>query len=73
MVDHTIAYEMLGEIKKSNRRWFAIAIIELIIIISMIVGFFIYESQFEYVTSTTTEQSQEAISTDSSSINQAIN
>lgn len=73
MEEHTLAYEMLGEIKRSSKRWFIISIIELVIIVSMVVGFFVYESQFEYVTSTTTEQSQEALSTDSSNINQAIN
>ena len=74
MDEHSLAYEMLGEIKRSNKRWFMIAIIELIIIISMAIGFLIYESQFEYVTeTTTTEQTQETEFVDSSSVTQTIN
>lgn len=48
MEEKSVAMEMLQEIKRSNKRWFIIAIIELFIIVSMIAGFFIYESQFEY-------------------------
>lgn len=75
MDEHSLAYEMLEEIKKSNKRWFAIAIIELVIIVGMVVGFFIYESQFEYVTETTTtvEQNQETDDVNSSSMSQSVN
>lgn len=47
-MENSIAYEMLQEIKKSSKRWFIIAIIELIIIIGMVISFFIYESQYNY-------------------------
>ena len=72
MDEHSLAYEMLGEIKKSNKRWFIIAIIELVIIVAMAIGFFIYESQFEYVT-TATEQTQETEFVESSNVTQTIN
>lgn len=68
---NSLAYELLQELKRSNKRWFIIAMIELVIIVGMIIGFFIYESQFEYVT--TTENTQELTSTDSSDITQTIN
>lgn len=71
MEEHTLAYEMLGEIKRSNKRWFSISIIELIIIVSMVIGFFIYESQFACIT--TTEQTQEAELVTSSNMTQTIN
>jgi hypothetical protein len=70
-MENSLAYEMLKEIKSSNKRLFIIAIIEMVIIISMFVGFLIYESQFEYVSSETT--SQELLSTDSNNISQTIN
>lgn len=47
-MENSLAYEMLQEIKKSSKRWFIIAIIELIIIIGMVISFFIYESQYNY-------------------------
>jgi len=79
MDEHSLAYECIQEVKrsndrleKSNKRWFIIAIIELVIIVGIVVGFFIYESQFEYVT-TTTEQTQETEFVDSSNVTQTIN
>lgn len=48
MEEKSLAFEMLQEIKRSNKRWFIIAIVELIIIIGMIIGFLVYESQYEY-------------------------
>lgn len=71
MDEHSLAYEMLEEIKKSNKRWFSIAIIELVIIVGIVIGFFVYESQFAYVT--TTEQTQETEFVDSSNVTQTIN
>lgn len=70
-MENSIAYDMLKEIKAANKRLFIIAIIEMVVIISMFVGFLIYESQFEYVTSETT--TQELTSTDSNNISQSIN
>lgn len=71
MEEKSLAYELLQELKRSNKRWFIIAMVELVIIVGMIIGFFIYESQFDYVT--TTENTQEITSTDSSDITQNIN
>lgn len=70
-MENSLAYEMLKEIKASNKRLFIIAVIEMVVIISMFVGFLIYESQFEYVSTETT--SQELTSTDSNNISQNIN
>ena len=70
-MENSLAYEMLKEIKASNKRLFIIAVIEMVVIISMFVGFLIYESQFEYVSTETT--SQELTTTDSNNISQNIN
>ena len=70
-MENSLAYEMLKEIKTSNKRLFIIAVIEMVVIISMFVGFLIYESQFEYVSTETT--SQELTTTDSNNISQNIN
>lgn len=48
-----LASEMLKELKASSKRWFTIAIVELLVILGMITAFFIYESQFETVDNTT--------------------
>lgn len=69
MEEKSLAYELLEEVKHSNKRLFVIAIVELIIIVSMFVGFLVYESQFDY--SATMEQTQENI--DSSTATQSIN
>lgn len=70
-MENSLAYEMLKEIKTSNKRLFIIAVIEMVVIISMFVGFLIYESHFEYVSTETT--SQELTTTDSNNISQNIN
>lgn len=70
-MENSLAYEMLKEIKASNKRLFIIAVIEMVVIISMFVGFLIYESQFEYVSTETT--SQELTTTESNNISQNIN
>ena len=72
MEEHSLAYEMLQEIKKSNKRWFIIAIIELIMIISMVVGFFIYESQYSYELTEDTYQYVEDTEMDNSTLHQNI-
>ncbi len=45
MEKDTLALEMLKELKHQSRRWFIIAIIELIIIIATNTGWLIYEGQ----------------------------
>ena len=41
---HTLATELLHELKNSAKRWFIIAVIELIVILSMAGGFIWYMS-----------------------------
>lgn len=65
MEKNTLAMEMLKELKHQSKRWFIIAIIELIIIIATNTGWLIYESQFETVT--TEEQTIEDVDNSSNS------
>ena len=69
MEKETLATEMLREIKAQSKRWFVIAIIELVIIIATNTGWLIYESTFETVTE---EQTQEAYYNDNSTVTQNI-
>ena len=41
-IKHSMAYLLLVELKASMKRWFAISIVELIIILAMIMGIFWY-------------------------------
>ena len=50
MEKESLAMEMLKELKHQSKRWFIIAIIELIIIIATNTGWLIYESTFETIT-----------------------
>ena len=79
----SLAYEMLEELKRSNerlertanqngKRWFAVSLIELVIIISMVVAFFIYESQYSYELVEDTTQYVEETDLNNSSIDQNI-
>lgn len=70
-MENSLAYELLQELKHAYKRLFIITIILMAIIISMFAGFLIYESQFDYLT--TTEQEQEINDIDSSEITQTIN
>ena len=54
MEEKNLATEMLHELKAQSKRWFIIAIIELIIIIATNTGWLIYESNFETVADTET-------------------
>ena len=65
MEKDTLAMEMLKELKHQSKRWFIIAIIELILIIATNTGWLIYESQFETVT--TEEQTIEDVDNSSNS------
>lgn len=68
MENNSLAYELLQELKRSSKRWFIISIIELTVIVSMIIGFFIYESQYSYESVEDIYQYTE----ESSSINQSL-
>lgn len=62
MEEKNLATEMLHELKAQSKRKDIIIVILIGVILAMIIGFFIYENQFEVVadTETTTEYSQEA-------------
>ena len=74
MEEKTLALEMLKELKAQSKRKDIIIIILIGVILAMIIGFFIFENQFETVSDeTTTEYSQEADTDGNNSpINQKI-
>lgn len=72
MEKESLALEMLKELKAQSKRWFVVAIIELIIIIATNTGWLIYNSQFEEIT--TDEQVIEDINnSNNSAYTQTIN
>jgi undecaprenyl pyrophosphate phosphatase UppP len=50
MEDNSFAFEMLKELKAQNKRQHTLIIILIAVIVTMVIGFFLYESQFETVT-----------------------
>lgn len=61
MEKESLAMEMLRELKQNSRRWFIIAIIELVLLVGSNIAWLVYQSQYETVSDeTTTEYSQEA-------------
>lgn len=72
MEERSLALEMLKEVKAQSKRWFIIAIIELVIIIATNTGWLIYNSQFETITE---EQAitQEQMDTENSNMSGVIN
>lgn len=72
MEKDTLATEMLKELKAQSKRWFCIAIVELVIIIATNFCWLIYNSQFEEIT--TDEQVIEDIdNSNNSTYTQTIN
>ena len=67
--EHTLALELLKEVKKSAKRWFVVSIILLIALIVSNVAWLIYESQFQTIYEDST---QETYYTDNSTITQNI-
>jgi len=55
--ENTLALEMLRELKSQSKRKDAIIIILIGVILAMIIGFFVYEGQFETITEETTVDS----------------
>ena len=55
MEERNLATEMLHELKAQSRRWFIIAIVELVLLVGSNIGWLLYESQYEDVTTTTDE------------------
>lgn len=83
MEEKSIAYEMLEELKRANerlertsnsnsKRCFVIAIVELVIIISMVIGFLIYQSQYDYVATDELYQDISDSELENSTLNQNI-
>lgn len=65
MEEKTLALEMLKELKAQSKRWFIIAVIELVLLVGSNIGWLIYESQYEEIT--TEEQYIEDISNSTNS------
>lgn len=74
MEKESLALEILKEVKANCRRWFIIAIIELVLLVGSNIAWLVYQSQYETVSDeTTTEYSQEADTNGNNSpINQNI-
>lgn len=72
MEEKSLAMEMLQELKKANKRNFAIIVILLVALVGSNIAWLVYESQYETVAETTT-YTQEAESSDNSTISQDIN
>ena len=70
--ENSLALEILRELKAQSKRKDIIIFVLIGVIVSMIVGFFIYESQFEIVE---TEETiiQEQVDTDNSNMSGVIN
>lgn len=61
MEKESLALEILKEVKANCKRWFIIAIIELVLLVGSNIAWLVYQSQYETVSDeTTTEYSQEA-------------
>lgn len=69
MEEKSMAYELLQEVKHTNKRLFIICLVELLIIVSMAIGFLVYESQYNFEAEETYTQE----TNDSSDITQTIN
>ena len=65
MEKETLALEMLKELKRNAKRWFIIAMIELVLLVGSNITWLIYESQWE--TTITDEQTIENIENSSNS------
>lgn len=65
MEKDSFALEMLKEMKLQSKRWFIIAMIELVLLVGSNIAWLVYESQFEEIT--TEEQVIEDIDNSSNS------
>ena len=57
MEERSLAYELIQDARKQNKRTFALLIIVLVLWFSTIFGFIWYINQFDYATETTQEMS----------------
>lgn len=71
--EETLALEMLSELKKTTKRWFAVSIILLIALVGTNVAWLIYESQLEYVSEETTQTIEDVDNPNNSNFTQHIN
>lgn len=69
--ENSLATEMLRELKAQNKRQHITIIVLITVIVAMIIGFFIYEQQFELVS--TEEKEQETYFTEDSQVTQNMN
>lgn len=70
---NTFAFELLHEVKSASKRWFIIFIITLLALIGTNIGWFIYESQWEYVSEETTQTIEDIDNSADSKFTQQIN
>lgn len=70
MEEKSIAMEMLQELKKANKRNFAIIVILLIALVGSNIAWLVYESQYEIVAETESVQSIEGSNIDNTEITQ---
>lgn len=56
-----LATELLSEIKSSSRRWFKVAIGELIVILLIVAGFLLYLNQYDFSSTQTIENTAEGV------------
>ena len=74
MEERNLATEMLHELKAQSKRWFIIAIVELVLLVGSNIGWFLYESQFEEITTDESTQYIEDIdNSTNSNYTQTIN
>lgn len=55
MEKESLALEILKEVKANCKRWFIIAIVELVLLVGSNIAWLVYQSQYEDVTTTTDE------------------
>lgn len=72
MENKTLATEMLHEIKAQSKRWFIISIILLVALVGSNIGWLIYESQYEEVTSDEVQTMEDIDNSENSSYTQTI-
>lgn len=73
MEKNSLALEMLKELKHNARRWFIIAIIELVLLLGTNIGWLIYESQYETITEDIIQTIDDIDNPDNSNFTQTIN
>ena len=70
MEEKSIAMEMLQELKRANKRNFAIIVILLVALVGSNIAWLVYESQYEVVAETESIQSIEGSDIDNTEITQ---